>query len=35
MPTIVFGGPDGARREIEALVGVTLMEVAVPKLRRQ
>jgi ferredoxin, 2Fe-2S len=28
MPTIVFVQPDGVRREIEAPVGITLMEVA-------
>jgi len=28
MPTIVFIQPDGARRQIEAPLGITLMEVA-------
>jgi 2Fe-2S ferredoxin len=28
MPTIVFEQPDGARRQIEAPVGITLMEAA-------
>jgi len=28
MPTIVFVQPDGVRREIEAPVGITLMEAA-------
>ena len=28
MPTVVFVQPDGVRREIEAPVGITVMEVA-------